>query len=89
MNDIVKKILKVIGWVVIIPLIVITYTLTLLATYKLEPLYSWAPLYSLMIIAIYTVGVAVRNLLGGLTVSMFIASIMNFFISVLVYAWTF
>ena len=89
MSDIVKTILKVIAWILIVPMIVITYTLTLLATYRLEPQYSWTPLYSLGIIAIYTVGVALRNKIGGLTVTMFIASIMNFFISVLVYSYTF
>lgn len=89
MNNIIKTVLKVIGWIVIVPLVAVTYSITLLASYRLDEITPWAPLFSLGIVAIYTIGVAVRNKLGGLTLSTFIASVFAFFISVLVYSHTF
>ncbi len=83
------KVLKVIAWVIMVPVILFIYTITMLATYRLEGMTQWSWALSLGVVAIFTLGVALRNKLGGLTVSVFIATCFNLLISATIYSCTF
>lgn len=90
MKEIIFKILKIIAWVIMVPLICIIYTITLLACQRIDAVSQWSWLLSLTVVAIFTLGVAIRNKMpGGVTVATLLATMINLLISFTAYSYTF
>ena len=87
MNDIVKKVLKIVAWVINIPFICMVYGMTLLTSYKIDAIGKWSWAFSLVVVFVYAGGVALRNKVkGGVTVTTILATVVNLIICFSLYA---
>lgn len=90
MKEAIYKILKIVAWVIMVPLICIVYVITLLACQRIDEVSQWSWLLSLTVVAIFTLGVAMRNKMpGGVTVATLLATMINLLISFTAYSYTF
>lgn len=85
-----SKILKVIAWILMVPVWGIIYFITLLDCEILANIHPILEYFSLIVMAVFVLGVALRNKIkGGITVSMVYATILNLIISFGIYSFNF